>query len=302
MLSEVVTHFIDRQRWLDPVGHALQKVASAAFDHLGPLSQPIEDLLHGTPAGHPLHPALTDIPIGSWTATMALDLAGIDDGADLALNLGLAGALGAAVSGLADWRYTEGTQRRAGIAHALLNLTGTTLYAISSFQRRSRNRTGAKTLSSLGYLCILGGGYLGGDLAYTLGVMVNRNAWLTGTSPYTPVMPLIDLPDDQPTRASANGEDVVLVRRGERVYALAHSCAHLGGPMSRGKLEGDAIVCPWHGSAFALDDGHVTRGPAAYSQPCYATRIRDGLVEVQLGGEAGERKPWYRIRGDASHP
>ena len=112
-------------------------------------------------------------------------------------------------------------------------------------------------------------------------------------------MPLVDLPDDEPTRAQANGEDVVLVRRGETIYALGHSCSHLGGPLSEGKLEGDTIVCPWHGSSFTLKDGHVVRGPAAYNQPCYAVRVRNGLVEVQLSGEAGEREPWYRVRGEA---
>jgi hypothetical protein len=35
----------------------------------------------------------------------------------------------------------------------------------------------------------------------------------------------------------------------------------------------------------------VMQGPSAYHQPCYATRIRDGLVEVQLGGQHGEREP-----------
>ena len=291
MLSEVIGRFIDRQRWLDGVGNVLEQVAGATFDHLGPLSRPIEDLLHGTPAGHPLHAALTDIPVGAWTTTLALDLAGIEDGADLALDLGLAGAVSAAVAGLADWRYTSGTQRRTGVAHALLNVAGTALYGISSFQRHRGNRRGATTLSNLGYLCILGGGYLGGDLAYNLGLMVNRNAWLMGKEPYTAVMPLVDLEEERPAKAEANDEPLVLVRRGEQVYALADRCAHLGGPLSEGSLEDGCIVCPWHGSHFALDDGRVVQGPSAYNQPYYATRVRNGIVEVQLAGEAGEREP-----------
>ena len=299
MLSEVVLRLVDRQRWLDRVGDVLGQVAGAAFDHLGPLSKPLEDVLHGTPFGHPVHPAIIPVPIGAWTTALALDLAGNEDGADLAVDLGLVGAISAAVAGLADWRYTEGTQRRAGVAHALLNIAGTTLYALSSFRRHSGNRAGAKTLSGLGYLCVVGGGYVGGDLAYALGTMVNRNAWVTGSSPYTPVMPLVDLPDSEPTRATVDGEDVVLVRRGETVYALRHSCSHLGGPLSEGKLEGDTIVCPWHGSRFNLEDGRVLDGPAAYHQPCYAARVRNGLVEIQLAGEFGEHEPWYRVRGEA---
>jgi nitrite reductase/ring-hydroxylating ferredoxin subunit/uncharacterized membrane protein len=291
MLGEVVGRLIDRQRWLDGVGDVLEQVASATFDHLGPISKPLEDLLHGTPAGHPVHAALTDIPIGSWTATLALDIAGIEDGADLALDVGLVGAVSAALVGLVDWRYTTGTQRRTGVAHALFNLSGTLLYGLSSFQRHRGGRAGATTLSNLGYLCILCGGYLGGDLVYELGLMVDRNAWLMGKSPYRPVVPLVDLEEDRPTKARADNQELVLVRRGDKVFALANACAHLGGPLAEGTLEGDQIVCPWHGSHFALEDGRVMQGPSAYHQPCYATRIRDGLVEVQLGGQHGEREP-----------
>ncbi len=291
MLSEIVGRFVDRQRWLDGVGDVLEQVASATFDHLGPISKPLEDLLHGTPAGHPVHGALTDIPIGAWTATIALDTAGIEDGADLALDLGLVGAVSAALVGLVDWRYTTGTQRRTGVAHALFNVTGTLLYGLSSFQRHRGGRAGATTLSSLGYLCILSGGYLGGDLVYQLGLMVDRNAWLMGKSPYAPVMPLVDLEENKPTKAAANGQELVLVRRGEKVFALANTCAHLGGPLCEGTLEGDEIICPWHASHFALEDGRVLQGPSAYNQACFATRVRNNIVEVQLGGEHGEREP-----------
>jgi nitrite reductase/ring-hydroxylating ferredoxin subunit/uncharacterized membrane protein len=300
MLSKIVIGFLDRQRWLDGAGDVLAQVASATFDHLGPLSKPIEDLLHGTPAGHPLHPAFTDIPIGAWTATLALDIAGLEEGADLALDLGLAGAAASAIAGLADWRYTEGTQRRTGVAHALLNVTGTALYALSSLQRHKGGRAGATTLSNIGYGFILGGGFLGGELAYQLGVMVNRNAWVTGQGRYVPVMPVEDLEENKPVHAEAGNEEVVLVKRGGSVYALAESCAHLGGPLSEGTIEGDAIVCPWHGSQFALEDGSVVAGPSAYNQPCYAARIRNSMVEVRLGGEYAEREPYYRVKGKSS--
>lgn len=300
MLSEVIVRFLDRQRWLDGAGDVLEQVASAALDHLGPLSRPVEDLLHGTPFGHPVHPAIIPIPIGAWTATLVLDAAGLEDGADLSLDLGLVTALTAALAGIADWRYTDGTQRRVGVAHALSNVAGTTLFAISSFRRHSGRRSGASALSGLGYLCILGGGFLGGDLSYHLGLMVNRNAWVTGKGRWTPVLPLGELEENKPAHAEANGEDVVLVKRGPKVYALGQSCAHLGAPLSEGSIEGDVIVCPWHGSRFQLEDGRVVRGPSAYNQPCYAARIRNSMVEVRLEGDPGEREPYYRVVGKAS--
>jgi nitrite reductase/ring-hydroxylating ferredoxin subunit len=75
--------------------------------------------------------------------------------------------------------------------------------------------------------------------------------------------------------------DLLFVRQNGRVCALAHSCAHLGGPLSEGTLKDGSVVCPWHGSEFALDDGHVMNGPATQNQPCLDVRERDGRIEVK---------------------
>ena len=295
MLSKVIIGALDKQRWLDTAATALDGVASAAFDQLGPVSKKFEDLLHGTPVGHPIHPILVVVPIGAWTVAAVFDLVGMEEGADYALNIGLVGAVGAAISGIADWRYTQGTTRRVGTAHAMINTAATTLSAISAYQRWQGNRTSAKVFSSLGYACVMAGGYLGGDLSYNLGIVVNRNAWLMGSSKFVPVLPLVDLEENQPTRATADGEDVVLVRHGDQVHALANACAHLGGPLSDGKVDGKSITCPWHGSTFSLEDGQVMCGPSPYNQPCYTARVQNGIVEVKLSGEYGEREPFYRI-------
>ena len=66
-------------------------------------------------------------------------------------------------------------------------------------------------------------------------------------------------------------------------HIFAESCAHLGGPLSEGELQEDSVVCPWHGSSFALEDGRVQDGPSAYSQPCLQTRVRKGQIEVRSG-------------------
>ena len=295
MLSRVLISTLDKQKWLDTVSVALDGIAKVAFDQLGSVSKKVEDVLHGTPTGHPIHPILVVVPIGAWTMTGAFDLVGMEESADFALNVGLVGALGSAVAGIADWRYTKGTARRVGTAHAMFNVSATTLYAISAYQRRQGNRTSGVVFSTLGYACVMAGGYIGGDLSYNLGIPVNRNAWLMGSSEYVPLMPLVDLEENKPTRATTDGEDVLLVRHGETVHALANTCSHLGGPLSDGELDGETIVCPWHGSAFSLEDGSVKCGPSAYNQPCYATRVRDGIVEVKLTDEYGEREPFYRV-------
>ena len=82
-------------------------------------------------------------------------------------------------------------------------------------------------------------------------------------------------------RSRAGDTGVLLVRQHGRVCALVHSCAHLGGPLSEGTLKEGSVVCSWHGSEFALDDGRVLNGPATRNQPCLVVRERDGRVEVK---------------------
>jgi nitrite reductase/ring-hydroxylating ferredoxin subunit len=55
----------------------------------------------------------------------------------------------------------------------------------------------------------------------------------------------------------------------------------MGGPLSEGTLKDGSVVCPWHGSEFALDDGRVINGPAAQPQPVLDARERDGRIEVK---------------------
>ncbi len=90
-------------------------------------------------------------------------------------------------------------------------------------------------------------------------------------------------PSGRPTPGTFNGDvPVVLVRQGQRIYALADTCAHLGGPLSEGTLEHGTIACPWHGSTYALEDGRVLRGPATHPQPVFECRIRGGQIEIRM--------------------
>ncbi|MEO5679977.1 MAG: Rieske 2Fe-2S domain-containing protein, partial [Acidimicrobiales bacterium] len=84
-----------------------------------------------------------------------------------------------------------------------------------------------------------------------------------------------------PHLVDGGGVPVVLVREGTRLLALADHCTHRGGPLHEGSVEDGCITCPWHGSAFRLEDGEVERGPAALPQPRYEARERDGRLEVR---------------------
>ena len=89
-------------------------------------------------------------------------------------------------------------------------------------------------------------------------------------------------PEDRPVRADAGDVRVLLVKRGgrdprDRRSLLASWAARL----SEGKLDGDAIECPWHASRFCVRDGSVVDGPATHPQPRFETRVRGGRIEVR---------------------
>jgi len=134
----------------------------------------------------------------------------------------------------------------------------------------------------MGYGLVAFTAYLGGDLVYH--DLVNVNHANTEGMPrrFTPVMAEADLPEGQLTRVDARGTPVVLLRRGERIYALAATCSHLGGPLNEGELHDNTVTCPWHGSTFSFEDGHIVHGPATMAQPVFETRVKDGQIEVRL--------------------
>jgi nitrite reductase/ring-hydroxylating ferredoxin subunit len=116
------------------------------------------------------------------------------------------------------------------------------------------------------------GGWLGGHLAYSLGVGVDTNAFETGPSEWTAVSVVRD--GDAPlARAGADGVGLVFVESDYAIHVLADRCSHRGGPLSEGELTGDGCIqCPWHGSQFVITTGGVCRGPATIPQPTYEVR------------------------------
>ena len=124
--------FIDGQKWLEPVETALGAVADTLLNKKRPFMQKVRNFLHGTWLGHPIHPVITDVPIGAWTVAAIFDTYELttgdeilNRGADLAVGIGLLGAVGAAATGLTDWSDTYEKPRRVGTMHALVNLTAT---------------------------------------------------------------------------------------------------------------------------------------------------------------------------------
>jgi nitrite reductase/ring-hydroxylating ferredoxin subunit/uncharacterized membrane protein len=291
MSTNPALEVLEQQEWLEPVEGGLQKAVGSAFESTGPVGRQVKNFLHGVWLGHPLHPVLTDIPVGSWTAALVLDVmeaSGAKDcaaGADLAVKVGLAGAAGAALSGLTDWQATDEKARRLGVIHGLLNTVAAVLYTASAVQRGRRRRESGRLLAYCGYGIAVASAYLGGSLVFTKRIGVNHAIGIPGPSDWTPVLDESELREGEPRRVDVNGFRLLLLRRTGQVYAIGEVCSHLGGPLAEGTIQGDTVQCPWHGSRFCVRDGSVIDGPATHAQPVLDTRVTDGRIEIRARSE-----------------
>ena len=254
--------------------------------------RPLKLFLNGTWLGHPLHPLLTDVPIGAWTVAILLDLIALffdlpalGLAAAIATGLGVLAALAAAAAGLMDWMDVDSPEKSVGVTHGILNTSATVLFAISlviRWQSHWRPTLGAFLVALVGYLVVSVGAYLGGGMVFRMGVMINRNAYRKGPDDFLPALAVAALQEGQPQRVEVSGQPILLLRSGERIYAIGAVCSHYGAPLEEGKVQGDTIQCPWHLSRFALDDGSVCEGPACAGVPAYEVRVINGQAEIKL--------------------
>jgi nitrite reductase/ring-hydroxylating ferredoxin subunit/uncharacterized membrane protein len=279
-------------RPLRGLSNGIAGVVDGVYGVLGRPGKFLQDFLNGSWLGHSLHAVLVDVVIGAATAALLLDLLrvffGVDD-LEIAATwvVGLAGlaALGAIVTGLTDYKDTSPSSRERDVTglHGLINIVATVFFAVSFVQRLGDAHDAAFWVLLIGYLVVSVGGYIGGHVVFKYGYMVDHNAFSRGkrAKEFTPVLPAAELAENTPTKATFGSTALVLVRRGDVVYALKDTCSHAGGPLSGGTLHGDTIQCPWHASVFRLTDGSVVHGPASSRQVSYRARINGDQVELQ---------------------
>ncbi|MFP5347524.1 MAG: Rieske 2Fe-2S domain-containing protein [Actinomycetes bacterium] len=245
----------------------------------------VRNWLSGTPTGHPAHPALTDVTLGALGMSTLLDVVGgrsAERSADLLLRVGVGSVVPTAATGLNDWSDLMGGASRVGLVHASSNTTALGLYLASLAARRRGDRGAGKALAVAGLGVLTVGGYLGGHLAFARTSGVNHTALENPPTDWTPVLSDAALTRGAHRLVHAAGVLVLLVQDDSGISAIANTCSHLGGPLNEGEFRDRCVTCPWHGSTFRLEDGEVVQGPATVPQPVYATRVRDGQVEVRL--------------------
>lgn len=281
MLGRLLERLVDAQtRWAKPVGDWLHGVTAAVFGRI----LPVRDFLAGTWLGHPLHALLTDVPIGALTVTIVLDVIGQPVAADVALLIGVLTMLASALAGYADYSTTDGRARVRATVHSAVMLVSLAIYVVSLAIRATgpTNRALPIALSIVAYVLLAGGAFVGGDVVFVLGNMVDRHAWRSSGTKWQP-LEVGEIAEGSLVKAKLGIQDLLLIRTGDTILALHNQCAHAGGPLNEGTLVDGCVECPWHGSRFEVATGRRRRGPTVYDQPSYEVR------KIDAGGYEARR-------------
>jgi nitrite reductase/ring-hydroxylating ferredoxin subunit/uncharacterized membrane protein len=283
-LTDRLIERIERATVLDAAAEPVAKLAGMALK-----SKVVRDLASGTSTGHPAHPPLVALPIGSFVMAGALDLSGRKHAASARrlVGLGLLSALPAAFTGASDWSYTSGAERRLGFVHASVNALALSCYTGSWLVRRQRRQLLGALLAGGGAALLTVGGFLGGHLIYARGVGVDTTAFSVADDDWQDAVAEAELIDGQPMLVRAAGLPVLLIRLDGELLAIDDRCSHRGGPLHEGKIADGCVSCPWHGSRFRLADGAVAGGPAVRPQRSWQVRTRYGMVQLRPPDEVG---------------
>ncbi|MET0421700.1 MAG: DUF2231 domain-containing protein, partial [Acidimicrobiia bacterium] len=186
-----IANWLGRQDQLD----AIADPVAGSVPHVVP-EGPVKDAVSGVWLGHPVHPMLTDLPIGFWTSAFVLDFVGGRQGRHAAttlVGLGTLSAVPAIVAGASDWSDTTGPARRVGLVHAVANTTAVACYAASWWSRRRGRHLRGVSYGILGATAATVGGYLGGHLVQRLGVGVDNTAFETRADEWTRACAVVDV-------------------------------------------------------------------------------------------------------------
>lgn len=103
-------------------------------------------------------------------------------------------------------------------------------------------------------------------------------------------VPLASLPDEGMLLGHVQGEPVLVVRRGDELFAVGAVCTHYSGPLVEGLVVGDTVRCPWHHACFSLRTGEPVRPPALNPVACWLVERRGETVRI-TGKRPAARTP-----------
>jgi nitrite reductase/ring-hydroxylating ferredoxin subunit/uncharacterized membrane protein len=281
MIGRLLIRLVDAQTvWAEPLGGSVQAILKAIFRPM----PAVKDFLNGTWLGHPLHAALTDGPIGVLGMVVFFDVIGLGLAATWSAVITILLMLAAAVTGLADYTDTDHLARERATVHATVMVVALVLVLASLALRVPAPEVvslAPSLLSAVALGLVILAAFVGGDVVYVLGNMVDRHAFRARGSKWT-ALDVTEVPEGELVKAKAGAQTLVLFRQGETVHAMHDVCAHASCSLSTGRVVDGQVECPCHGSRYRTTDGTVTRGPSVYDQPSYEVRRSDSGWEARL--------------------
>ena len=97
---------------------------------------------------------------------------------------------------------------------------------------------------------------------------------------YERVCSLDEVKDDQGLAVTLGGDEIVIARNGDEVFALQNECSHAAVALSEGDVADCQIECWLHGSMFDLRTGKPTNLPATEPVATVPIEVRGTDVYV----------------------
>lgn len=95
------------------------------------------------------------------------------------------------------------------------------------------------------------------------------------------VASISDVPDGKIKKVVVNGKEYALYNVSGNIYASTTVCPHQGGPLDEGELDGNNVVCPWHGWTFDVINGQSAMS-SRVKIPVYETKIEQGNIYLNI--------------------
>src|SRR6516162_2328963 len=115
-------------------------------------------------------------------------------------------------------------------------------------------------------------------------------------------VPLSDVAEGGMIGGHVGDDAVLLVRRGDELFAIGATCSHYGGPLAEGLIVGDTVRCPWHHACFSLRTGEAVAAPAFNPMPCWRVEKRNGTAFVREKIEPADARTAGKARGSSAKP